>query len=156
MGGATKMGSCGFMGPKVMFACAKVLPRLLSTATGRVTKCTEWTEWTGYPKYLVEYFLADTLFGSGVWLDLYHPCFISFLLFHTFQTHVSKREKPTLRKFLHWFLDFTSNFIPPHCFFVSFTLFLALLCLSPNPRIITITLNNNHDKTKRTLRSPHN
>ena len=29
------MGSCGFMGPKVMQACAKVLPRLLSTATGR-------------------------------------------------------------------------------------------------------------------------
>lgn len=24
-----------------------------------------------------------------------------FLLFHMFQTHVSKREKPTLRKFLH-------------------------------------------------------
>ncbi|MBQ2173109.1 MAG: AraC family transcriptional regulator [Bacteroidales bacterium] len=60
----------------------------------------EWFK-KGYPKYLVEYFLADTLFGSGVWLDLYHPCFISFLLFHTFQTHVSKREKPTLRKFLH-------------------------------------------------------
>ena len=40
----------------------------------------------GYPKYLVEYFLADTLFGSGVWLDLYHPCFISFLLFYTFKT----------------------------------------------------------------------
>lgn len=35
MGGATKKGSCGFMGPKVMQACAKVLPRLLSTATGR-------------------------------------------------------------------------------------------------------------------------
>jgi len=24
-----------------------------------------------------------------------------FLLFHTFQTHVSKREKPTLRIYLH-------------------------------------------------------
>jgi len=51
----------------------------------------------GYPKYLVEYFLADTLFGSGVWLDLYHPCFISFLLFQTSLIHVSKRVKPTLR-----------------------------------------------------------
>ena len=30
------MGSCGFMGPKVMLACAKVLPRLLSTVTGRM------------------------------------------------------------------------------------------------------------------------
>ena len=26
MGGATKMGSCGFMGPKIYFACAKPLP----------------------------------------------------------------------------------------------------------------------------------
>ena len=32
-GGATKMGSCGFMGLKVMQACAKVLPELLSPGT---------------------------------------------------------------------------------------------------------------------------
>ena len=32
-GGATKMGSCGFMGPKVVFACAEPLPELLSPGT---------------------------------------------------------------------------------------------------------------------------
>jgi hypothetical protein len=32
-GRATKMGSCGFMGPKVVFACAEPLPELLSPGT---------------------------------------------------------------------------------------------------------------------------
>ena len=32
-GGSAKMGSCGFMGPKVVFACAEPLPELLSPGT---------------------------------------------------------------------------------------------------------------------------
>ena len=28
----------------------------------------------GYPKYQVAFFMTDTLLGSRVWLDLYHPC----------------------------------------------------------------------------------
>ena len=40
-----------------------------------------------------------------------------FLLFHMFQTHVSKREKSTFRKFLHRFLDITSIFTPPPLLF---------------------------------------
>ena len=84
----------------------------------KVPHCKMWfvkSTFIGYPKYLVEYFLADTLFGSGVWLDLYHPCFISFLLFQTSLIHVSNHIKSQeMRPFLS----------PPHCYFASFSLLL--------------------------------
>ena len=88
----------------------------------------------GYPKYQVAFFLADTLFGSGVWLDLYHPCFISFLLFHTFQINVSKRIKTNFA------LNFKFNFQPcvniyPPPIVISYRFLYFYLFFTPNPRI---------------------
>ena len=66
----------------------------------------------GYPKYQVVFFMTDTLLGSRVLLDLYHPClntpytsspnhvldtFCSF----TVMVHVSNRTKS--KKCLHFY-----------------------------------------------------